>query len=78
MGFLILLNSIILVSSESIITFQKCLFLHTSLCDSSFFLLRKNEGNSENKSHQDIQKSFLLIMPIIMLITSLNVFFTAR
>ena len=35
-------------------TLQKSLFLHTCLCDSSFFLLRKNEDNSDNKNHRDV------------------------
>ena len=37
------------MSLQGIIILQKFLFSHTFLCTSSFFLSRKNEGNSDNK-----------------------------
>ena len=32
------------------------------------FLLRKNEGNSDNKNHRDVYTLFLLIMAIVLLL----------
>ena len=49
-------------------TFQKSLFSHTFLCHSSFFLLQRNKGKSDNKNHHDVQKLFLLIELILFLL----------
>ena len=42
------------MSSQGIITLENSLFSHTFLCNSTFFLLRKNEVDSDNKNHNEV------------------------
>ena len=66
------------MSSEGITILQKSLFLYTFLWDSRFFLLQKNEGNSDKWNHCNKADIFFTARKCLLLLEWLRELFVLQ